>query len=281
MLDSLKYDRATHPNTGFVANLLIEASSTYKWCFDFFSKAREDVQTGLTTEAECLSRFTGAVSAKLPRQGPFKVQPGTVDWPALFNFIEEATFSQTPGAWQPSRRLRAPSTPPPPQDYSWDDLLPILDKWKHIADLPQVLQLCRTKSKVTAGTLLRLLRQNVQKGTISTDLKESRKRGAGLGSAVASTMIGSFTVGLEYAQRNSARQLSSNDIAALKTEAMPLLRAAITPAVEWGVGLAHLLSKSGELSSRDYEETIVRLAKIVLKDSLECFQAGLQHRSAS
>jgi len=91
MLDKLIFDQSTYPNTRYVANLILNTGSGYKWCIDFFDWARQEVGAKRVKVDEAFVKFKELLSGTFPQDGILRVPVDSVDWRALFNLVEENT----------------------------------------------------------------------------------------------------------------------------------------------------------------------------------------------
>jgi hypothetical protein len=110
MFDKLYYDRAKYPTTGFLARLLCGTHSCFQWSLEFFGFARREVEAGRMNERGCFDMFRDYVLRSSPKEGFTRVDPQRVDWPTLFNFVEEATRPTEAMHSAPNIILRAPGT---------------------------------------------------------------------------------------------------------------------------------------------------------------------------
>lgn len=160
---------------------------------------------------------------------------------------------------------------------TWDEIEPIWEKWTDIEIPNEINAECERKSEETNKTLLALSMLNVDKGNLDASEAESFERGEKIGAAIASTMMASFILGLEYGARDKDSDRSEEFIDKQAKNALPFLKAAIEPTDLWAGHLIGLLFQSGDMQKDEAIKLATDVAKIILKASVDCFSIGLEH----
>jgi hypothetical protein len=163
------------------------------------------------------------------------------------------------------------------KEPNWDQIEPIWQKWTNL-DIPEaVVRACETATEGTRKFLFDLNSLCVDKGILSTNVKQSYQRGEMMGKALSMSMRASFMLGLEYGSKDLKTERSDRFAADQAKKALPMIRAALQPTTKYGSQLIGALAQSKHISMEDATKMAEEFGRICLHSSVRCFQIGLEY----
>ena len=161
-----------------------------------------------------------------------------------------------------------------PKRPSWNDLERIWQKWTHLEMPPSIIQSLERAEAALRDFLFELEFKSVRHGSVSPDQAASARRGADLAEAMATSVRGSFMIGLELATRLREAPSGAD---ALFNEAAALLDAAAEPPLLAGMSYIIPMQKANKLSTTEAQSLTERLRTLVKSMTLSGYSIGTQY----